>query len=1451
MAKRKKPIRKPDILTDDRPEFVQQKVGLGLEGGDVADLEQGKEVPRSGFVQDGSMDRQGKESQPSEEVDDGLGAEKGNVTWADRSEENDRVTEGDFQSESQLHWQQFCSNTLSFSEPKLEFTEPLYRNGQKLAQVDVEEVRIQSANWSSAVVCMVLGANPPMAVFEGFIQRVWDHLGIAQISRMTLGLTLVKFNDEATRDHVLENGVLQFDRKPIIMRPWTTDLSAIRMIRLVPLWIRLHDLGLQYWGSKCISALVSTFGKPLLIDKFTKERSRVQFARVLVEMEITDNPPRSFQFINEHGQVVEQGIEYEWLPTKCKSYFGFGHTTAECRNDQKAVWVEKKDHSNVEKPLVNQDCSEGAKEGITGETEEGSKHTEDLETGEGDMTLSVKTNSGLVMERNKEVNWQTPRRVISQRQGHVAGSTSMWLLRFKNRKTNLVFCRSRNGVVRLGILMTIPLMDKCSILSWNVRGLNRVNKQCSVQEVFRKNKIGVSGLMETKLRGNKLDEFMEHKFPNWDFYSSPLTEGRLLILWRKGIANLSILEDSPQLVHCQINWVGDQDIFFVTFVYGFNSVENRRSLWRDLTRILLSVKAWMVLGDFNAPFSGGDRSGGSPITSSELADPIEWKINAKTEAIKSMGSFFTWANNQVGLARIYSKIYHAFINEEWLDMFPQCLAVFQWEVVSDHCSCLVSNFPLKFMGTKLFRFFNFWTNHPDFNQLVLKSWRAPVNAAGLRAIFTRLIRLKHQLKKLNRDCCGDVGSGYQLALEAFQTAQLKSQENPQDFQLQEVVKDRASKFHYQEHIYHSFLVQRSKINWIRKGDVNSSFFHAFLEKRKADNSIVSYINEHGMLIDDIKEVVDHFVEHFKNHLGSLSTATGTVNLNCIASGTKLSVEQQLYLLKPFSVKEIIAAMFSIPSIKSPGPDGYGSGFFKSMWKDIGQDICSAIIHVFSTGQFSKERHETTLSLIPKVSNPARASDFRPIACCSTLYKVMAKLLFSRLAVVLPYLIQSNQGAFVRGRSIAHNIMILQDLIKNYGRALTSLHCAIKIDLSKAYDTVDWYFLENLLKAYCFPMKFIGWVMSCIRSTSYSLLINGRVQSSFKGEKGLRQGDPMSPILFVLIMEYMTRCLQLDARSPSFRFHPMCKSLKLINLCFADDVILFCKGSSAVVNILKDSLRKFSEASGLSINTKKSQIYFGGVSADVKTEILQVLQLPAGSFPLHYLGVPLRPTKWKHVDCEIIIQKMRTKLFSWSSKHLSYAGRLLLIQSVLFGLRNYWMSVFILPQSIIKEVEKLCRQFLWGASGTPSKLHLASWHQVCMPKAYGGLGLRDGASWNRALLAKKRFNEGEVLAVGSSGIFRPSKLYNSSLNQHLVAYKNAVWCRTTLPKNRCLFFNLESRLPPSMFEATVSVSKPPPYAFFIKFVIFVFGLLALEGYRFSDCLEALDISECLVELRFPN
>ncbi|XP_062088959.1 uncharacterized protein LOC133795527 [Humulus lupulus] len=619
------------------------------------------------------------------------------------------------------------------------------------------------------------------------------------------------------------------------------------------------------------------------------------------------------------------------------------------------------------------------------------------------------------------------------------------------------------------------------------------------------------------MKGNNIRRFMEHHFSNWDFHTSSVIEGRLLIVWIKLFAKVNIIEESNQFVHCLVKLAGMQQYFGVIFVYGLNSIEGRRTLWEGLQRPALMDKSWLVLGDFNAPFSSKDKSGGKPIFDLEMVDSVQWLADAHVEPLRSVGSYFTWTNNQNGAARIYSKIDHALMNEKWIDLFPQSTPVFRWETISDHCSCIVKIQPLEKMGLKLFRFYNYWTKHHDFHDLVLYSWRSPIRATGIKAIFLKLLRLKHCLKVFNRDRIGDLKANYYKAKETYQEAQMQAQAYPHIFSYQEDVRIAAEDFSH-----------------------------------KAENGIVSFITEDGKLVDNFSEVVSHF---------------------------------QLKLLKPFLKKEIRDSLFGIPITKSPGPDGFGSDFFKAIWQDIGDEVCTTITQCFETGYFPSELHETALSLIPKVANPSRAVDYRPIACCSTLYKCMAKLICKRLALVLPDLVQPNQRAFVKGRSIAHNIMIFQDLIKNYGRTSTSSRCAIKIDLSKAYDTVDWEFLEDLLKALIFPMKFIGWVMTCVRNTSYSLLMNGRVQGKFKGEKGLRQA----------------------------------------------------------VKSVKEVLDEFAAATGLSINYGKSHIFFGGVTSNDRARIAQEVKLAEGTFPLKYLGVPIRPTKWRHEDCEVILQKFRLKI----------------------------------------------------------------------------------------------------------------------------------------------------------------------------------------------------------------
>ncbi|XP_062103490.1 uncharacterized protein LOC133814562 [Humulus lupulus] len=367
----------------------------------------------------------------------------------------------------------------------------------------------------------------------------------------------------------------------------------------------------------------------------------------------------------------------------------------------------------------------------------------------------------------------------------------------------------------------------------------------------------------------------------------------------------------------------------------------------------------------------------------------------------------------------------------------------------------------------------------------------------------------------------------------------------------------------------------------------------------------------------------------------------------------------------------------------------GKGSSATSWADksyLGDDISEAILQFFEHGEIPAELNSTILSLIPKVVSPVSAVDYRPITCCNTLKNITPR-------------------------------------------------CLIKIDLSKAYDSIDWVFLDDILATFCLPSKFIQWIMICLTDTSYSLMMNGRLQGSFAGRKGLRQGDPISPLLFVLVMEYLTRLLTQISQHRQFQFHPLCKNLQLVNLCFADDLILFCKGTFKSVKLLMEGFLRFSQCSGLSANLTKSHIYFGGVVADVKNNILSSIVIEEGHFPLKYLGVNLKRIRWQVADCSEIIKKLQARLHVWACRHLSFARRTQLIFSVLLGIRNYWMQIFMLPISVIQETDRICCNFLWDANGHRSKFHCSSWSQVCLPKSLGGLGFKEGSNWNKVLLAK--------------------------------------------------------------------------------------------------------------------
>lgn len=199
-------------------------------------------------------------------------------------------------------------------------------------------------------------------------------------------------------------------------------------------------------------------------------------------------------------------------------------------------------------------------------------------------------------------------------------------------------------------------------------------------------------------------------------------------------------------------------------------------------------------------------------------------------------------------------------------------------------------------------------------------------------------------------------------------------------------------------------------------------------------------------------------------------------------------------------------------------------FFKANWHIVGDEVCKAVKQFSHTGKLLKQVNCTTITLVPKKPKPSYVKDFRPIACCTTLYKIIARILTDRMKKAVDLLVGPAQSAFIEGRIILDNVILSHELVKSYTRKSISLRCTIKIDVKKAYDSIEWSFLRSLLLELGIPYRFVMWVMECVCSVSYVVLFNGGLTPYFKAEKGLRQGDPMSPYLFVIAVEYLNRCL---------------------------------------------------------------------------------------------------------------------------------------------------------------------------------------------------------------------------------------------------------------------------------------------------------------------------------------
>ncbi|XP_074318506.1 uncharacterized protein LOC141655319 [Silene latifolia] len=397
-----------------------------------------------------------------------------------------------------------------------------------------------------------------------------------------------------------------------------------------------------------------------------------------------------------------------------------------------------------------------------------------------------------------------------------------------------------------------------------------------------------------------------------------------------------------------------------------------------------------------------------------------------------------------------------------------------------------------------------------------------------------------------------------------------------------------------------------------------------------------------------------------------------IDPDIIANGKCVEPADFDILTRPISVEEIKNALFSIGSNKSPDLDGFSAGFFKAAWDIVSMNFCKAVKEFFKSSFMPKQANVIVLSLIPKKKVVQSVKVFRPISCCSIIYKTISKILTNRLQCILPKLVGIEQAAFVKNRSLFENIMLTQGLVKGYQRSYLSPRCMLKI--------------------------------------------NGSNHGFFKGKSGVRQGDPLSPSLFILSMKILSRCLKVMRKEQDVLFHPKCAKLKINHLVFANELMIFTRGDLPFVRKAADILHLFSTWSGLYASFEKTEAYFGGISASLKHEILSEIGLNEGVFPFRYLGIPVHHARLTHSMYDGLALKLADLLYRCSSKYLSYAGRIQIINSVIFGLGYFWGSSILLPKAVCNFMNKACRNLIWYSSES-RKMTFKSWSSICLPWCY--------------------------------------------------------------------------------------------------------------------------------------
>ncbi|XP_058784375.1 uncharacterized protein LOC131659164 [Vicia villosa] len=566
---------------------------------------------------------------------------------------------------------------------------------------------------------------------------------------------------------------------------------------------------------------------------------------------------------------------------------------------------------------------------------------------------------------------------------------------------------------------------------------------------------------------NKLGIY-QHYVDNYNHH----VNGRIWITWDENKYNLQLVSSSDQYVHCGVYDKMGSFKFWLTGIYALNQLDKRKVLWKNMITLHQSIRGpWCAMGDFYNVAGALDRIGGNMVVESEYKDFQDMMSSTGLSEMDSVGDFYTWNNKHV-TGVIYSRIDRVLGNIDWFQANTNTILKILPPSVSDHALLCVEDNINKGIRSRRFKFYNYLTELPGFEEVVKQNWCQPIQGEPMFVLWRKLQRLKPNLTKLSRSR-SSINVELTKARKELEVALESLISNRMDVMAIDKVKMLTAKVIEWNELEESMMRQRTKIDWLRMQDGNNAYFFATLKTKSQHRNLNVLHQNDGTVLNAKDEIHQEVLKYYRSIMGTKVPTLKHVDIDILRKGKQITRAQGDCLIARVTEEEIRIALKGIGDLKAPGIDGYGAKFFKSCWHFIKDDVVAAAQVFFEKCILFRAFNGTVVTLIPKTEQAKTVKEYRPIEGCTTFYKILSK---------------------------------------GYTRKGGTPRCMLQIDFQKAYDMVDWDALECILYEIGMPRKFFSWIMCMLTTVSYIFNVNGEYIDLLQARRGLRQGDPISPLL---------------------------------------------------------------------------------------------------------------------------------------------------------------------------------------------------------------------------------------------------------------------------------------------------------------------------------------------------